>query len=221
MVRLGFGLAPHRTAFVTDAMAATGCPDGALPAGRVGSGRKSRMVPCAGGQWCDRRRRAGTFELGRVRGGPCCRACTSFRRRPRAVYASTWRRRQADCHVLHGPVRREGSIWLGGYPGSIRMRRRGQEIRSIGDDCPHSRSTSIFDNGTTAHDFATSSRPWASMPPCSPRSRMIRGREWTDVPQSSATHMARTHGVCRGRLWARDALPGAHHDVLLVGRGGS
>lgn len=28
MVRLGFGLAPHRTAFVTDAMAATGCPDG-------------------------------------------------------------------------------------------------------------------------------------------------------------------------------------------------
>lgn len=28
MVRLGFGFAPHRTAFVTDAMAATDCPDG-------------------------------------------------------------------------------------------------------------------------------------------------------------------------------------------------
>ena len=28
MVKLGFGFAPHRIAFVTDAMAATGCPDG-------------------------------------------------------------------------------------------------------------------------------------------------------------------------------------------------
>lgn len=28
MVRLGFGFAPHRIAFVTDAMAATDCPDG-------------------------------------------------------------------------------------------------------------------------------------------------------------------------------------------------
>ena len=27
MVRLGFGYAPHRIAFVTDAMAATDCPD--------------------------------------------------------------------------------------------------------------------------------------------------------------------------------------------------
>ncbi|MBT1173762.1 N-acetylglucosamine-6-phosphate deacetylase [Bifidobacterium sp. MA2] len=35
MVRLGFGLAPHRIAFVTDAMAATGCPDGAYKLGEL------------------------------------------------------------------------------------------------------------------------------------------------------------------------------------------
>lgn len=35
MVRLGFGLAPHRVAFVTDAMAATGCPDGAYKLGEL------------------------------------------------------------------------------------------------------------------------------------------------------------------------------------------
>ena len=35
MVRLGFGFAPHRTAFVTDAMAATGCPDGAYKLGAL------------------------------------------------------------------------------------------------------------------------------------------------------------------------------------------
>ncbi|WP_236028067.1 N-acetylglucosamine-6-phosphate deacetylase [Bifidobacterium pongonis] len=33
MARLGFGLAPHRIAFVTDAMAATGCPDGSYRLG--------------------------------------------------------------------------------------------------------------------------------------------------------------------------------------------
>ena len=33
MVRLGFGFAPHRTAFVTDAMAATDCPDGSYRLG--------------------------------------------------------------------------------------------------------------------------------------------------------------------------------------------
>ncbi|MCH9274753.1 N-acetylglucosamine-6-phosphate deacetylase [Bifidobacterium amazonense] len=35
MVRLGFGLAPHRIAFVTDAMAATDCPDGAYKLGAL------------------------------------------------------------------------------------------------------------------------------------------------------------------------------------------
>ena len=35
MVRLGFGLAPHRIAFVTDAMAATDCPDGAYKLGEL------------------------------------------------------------------------------------------------------------------------------------------------------------------------------------------
>ncbi|KAA8821389.1 N-acetylglucosamine-6-phosphate deacetylase [Bifidobacterium vespertilionis] len=35
MVRLGFGLAPHRIAFVTDSMAATGCPDGAYKLGAL------------------------------------------------------------------------------------------------------------------------------------------------------------------------------------------
>ncbi|KFI98073.1 N-acetylglucosamine-6-phosphate deacetylase [Bifidobacterium stellenboschense] len=35
MVRLGFGFAPHRIAFVTDAMAATGCPDGAYKLGEL------------------------------------------------------------------------------------------------------------------------------------------------------------------------------------------
>lgn len=35
MVRLGFGFAPHRTAFVTDAMAATDCPDGAYTLGAL------------------------------------------------------------------------------------------------------------------------------------------------------------------------------------------
>lgn len=36
MVRLGFGFAPHRIAFVTDAMAATDCPDGHYLLGCVG-----------------------------------------------------------------------------------------------------------------------------------------------------------------------------------------
>ncbi|MBT1169646.1 N-acetylglucosamine-6-phosphate deacetylase [Bifidobacterium sp. SO4] len=35
MVKLGFGLAPHRIAFVTDAMAATDCPDGAYKLGEL------------------------------------------------------------------------------------------------------------------------------------------------------------------------------------------
>ena len=35
MVRLGFGFAPHRTAFVTDAMAATDCPDGPYKLGAL------------------------------------------------------------------------------------------------------------------------------------------------------------------------------------------
>lgn len=35
MVRLGFGLAPHRIAFVTDAMAATDCPDGSYRLGAL------------------------------------------------------------------------------------------------------------------------------------------------------------------------------------------
>lgn len=35
MVRLGFGFAPHRIAFVTDAMAATDCPDGAYKLGAL------------------------------------------------------------------------------------------------------------------------------------------------------------------------------------------
>ncbi|NEG54405.1 N-acetylglucosamine-6-phosphate deacetylase [Bifidobacterium platyrrhinorum] len=35
MVRLGFNLAPHRIAFVTDAMAATGCPDGPYKLGEL------------------------------------------------------------------------------------------------------------------------------------------------------------------------------------------
>lgn len=35
MVRLSFGFAPHRTAFVTDAMAATDCPDGAYKLGAL------------------------------------------------------------------------------------------------------------------------------------------------------------------------------------------
>ncbi|PST46379.1 N-acetylglucosamine-6-phosphate deacetylase [Bifidobacterium callitrichos] len=35
MVRLGFGFAPHRIAFVTDSMAATGCPDGAYKLGEL------------------------------------------------------------------------------------------------------------------------------------------------------------------------------------------
>jgi len=35
MVRLGFGFAPHRTAFVTDAMAATDCPDGSYKLGAL------------------------------------------------------------------------------------------------------------------------------------------------------------------------------------------
>ncbi|KAA8825167.1 N-acetylglucosamine-6-phosphate deacetylase [Bifidobacterium reuteri] len=35
MVKLGFGFAPHRIAFVTDAMAATDCPDGAYKLGEL------------------------------------------------------------------------------------------------------------------------------------------------------------------------------------------
>lgn len=35
MVRLSFGFAPHRIAFVTDSMAATGCPDGAYKLGEL------------------------------------------------------------------------------------------------------------------------------------------------------------------------------------------
>lgn len=35
MVKLGFGFAPHRVAFVTDAMAATDCPDGAYKLGAL------------------------------------------------------------------------------------------------------------------------------------------------------------------------------------------
>ncbi|MBM6706459.1 N-acetylglucosamine-6-phosphate deacetylase [Bifidobacterium pullorum subsp. saeculare] len=35
MVRLGFGFAPHRTAFITDAMAATDCPDGPYKLGAL------------------------------------------------------------------------------------------------------------------------------------------------------------------------------------------
>ncbi|KFI49464.1 N-acetylglucosamine-6-phosphate deacetylase [Bifidobacterium biavatii] len=35
MVKLGFGFAPHRIAFVTDAMAATDCPDGAYKLGAL------------------------------------------------------------------------------------------------------------------------------------------------------------------------------------------
>ena len=35
MVKLGFGLTPHRIAFVTDAMAATDCPDGAYKLGEL------------------------------------------------------------------------------------------------------------------------------------------------------------------------------------------
>lgn len=35
MVRLGFGFAPHRTVFVTDAMAATDCPDGSYKLGAL------------------------------------------------------------------------------------------------------------------------------------------------------------------------------------------
>ena len=35
MLRLGLGFAPHRIAFVTDAMAATDCPDGAYKLGSL------------------------------------------------------------------------------------------------------------------------------------------------------------------------------------------
>jgi N-acetylglucosamine-6-phosphate deacetylase len=35
MLRLGFAFAPHRTAFVTDAMSATGCPDGHYKLGEL------------------------------------------------------------------------------------------------------------------------------------------------------------------------------------------
>ena len=35
MVKLGFEFAPHRTAFVTDAMAATDCPDGPYKLGAL------------------------------------------------------------------------------------------------------------------------------------------------------------------------------------------
>ena len=35
MLRLGLGFAPHRIAFVTDAMAATDCPDGAYTLGAL------------------------------------------------------------------------------------------------------------------------------------------------------------------------------------------
>ena len=52
MVRLGFGFAPHRTAFVTDAMAATDCPDGhyLLGALDVDGDRWSRSARV---EWCD------------------------------------------------------------------------------------------------------------------------------------------------------------------------
>ena len=42
MVSLSFRFAPHRTAFVTDAMAATDCPDGAYKLGRAGRERCRR-----------------------------------------------------------------------------------------------------------------------------------------------------------------------------------
>mgnify|MGYP000107969482 CR=1 FL=1 len=48
MVKLGFEFAPHRTAFVTDAMAATDCPDGPYKLGASWTVNASTATPV----WC-------------------------------------------------------------------------------------------------------------------------------------------------------------------------
>ena len=80
MVRLGFGFAPRRTAFVTDAMAATDCPDGpyklgALDVNVVGRARPTglqrrdcRVDAATGGRRAPRGRRARHLAGRRRRG---------------------------------------------------------------------------------------------------------------------------------------------------------
>ena len=156
MVRLGFGLAPHRTAFVTDAMAATGCPDGHYLLGALevdaslawfralaDNGVTADVVPVRS-NWDE-------YEVAVL---PSVYILSEETTRRVREYVAGGGRLIVTYYT--GLSDEKDHIWLGGYPGSIRdvVGVRVEEFAPLGDDWPGIPEYLDLDNGTTAHDFA-------------------------------------------------------------------